>query len=199
MGGNGRLVGLGGGGALAGHEHVLGIPPPGVWLTLIGVGGDPVDLGWGGIGVGGARGLAGRSAELGWESRVGVPAWSFPVGGVGVLIGFPRRGGPVGWSGRCCKAFSWWGAGVMVGRSGVTGAGAALVALPSPEGGMDMLRGKSRVISPRSVQVARLRYSLLAMGEKYTICLVSTPVDWILMRSSAAPKMGRLVPEAERI
>ncbi len=50
----------------------------------------------------------------------------------------------------------------------MTGPGAALVALPSLEGGMGMLRGKSRGISPRSGQVARLRYSLLAMGEKYT-------------------------------
>ncbi len=70
--------------------------------------------------------MAGRSAELGWEPRVGVLAWPFPLGGVGVLIGFPRRSGPVGWSGRCCKAL---GAGVMVGRSGVTGPGTALVAL----------------------------------------------------------------------
>ena len=72
-------------------------------------------------------------------------------------------------------------------------------ALPFPEGDMGMLRGKSLWISPRSVQVARLRYSLLAISEKYTICLVSGPVGLALILRIAAPNIGRLVPLAECI
>lgn len=62
-----------------------------------------------------------------------------------------------------------------------------------------MLRGKSLGMSPRSKQVARLRYNLVAMAEKYTICLVSRAVDGILIRRRAAPMIGRLVPLAECI
>ena len=39
-------------------------------------------------------------------------------------------------------------------------------ALPFPDVGMGGPRGKSLWISPRSAQVARLRYSLLAISEK---------------------------------
>ena len=45
---------------------------------------------------------------------------------------------------------------------------AALGALPYPEGGVGVLRGKFLGISSRSAQVAKLRYSLLAVGEKYS-------------------------------
>ena len=76
---------------------------------------------------------------------------------------------------------------------------AALGALPYPEGGVAVLRGKSLGISSRSAQVAKLRYSLLAVGEKYTICLVSVPDGRVLIRSRAAPMMGRLLPLAECI
>ncbi len=64
-----------------------------------------------------------------------------------------------------------------------------------------MLQGVLMVGCGRQVGHDRPGAALVAfaMGEKYTICLVSTPVDWVLMRISAAPKMGRLVPEAERI
>ena len=72
-------------------------------------------------------------------------------------------------------------------------------ALPSPEGGMGMPRGKSLRISPRSTQVARLRYSLVAISEKYTICLVSGPVGCALILRIAAPRIGRLFPLAECI
>ena len=62
-----------------------------------------------------------------------------------------------------------------------------------------MLRGKSLGMSLRSTQVARLRYSLVAVAEKYTICLVSRVVDGILIRKRAAPMIGMLVPLAEYI
>ncbi len=68
--------------------------------------------------------------------------------------------------------------------------------MPLPVGGVDVQRGNPFAISPRS---ERLRYSLVASGEKYTICLVSR-LEWrdlVLMR--AAPRMGRLVPLAELI
>lgn len=81
----------------------------------------------------------------------------------------------------------------------VGGPRAALGTLLFPEGGMGVLRGKSLGISPRSAQVAKLRYSLLAMGEKYTICLVSVPDGRTLIRSRAAPMIGRLVLLAECI
>ena len=151
MAGNGRLVGLGGGGALVGHEHVLG----GItgsshpdWLTL-------------------------------W-----MEVWG-PVGG-GVLV---------------CRASCWCSAGGLACRSagGWWGSRVGPIALLLPEGGMGVLRGKSLGISPRSAQVAMLRYSLLAISEKYTICLVSRPVGWALILSKAAPMIGRLVPLAECI
>ena len=44
--------------------------------------------------------------------------------------------------------------------------GAALAVLPFSDGDMGVLRGKSLGISHRSAQVARLRYSLLAISEK---------------------------------
>ena len=81
----------------------------------------------------------------------------------------------------------------------VGGSRAALGVLPFPEGGMGVLKGKSLESSSRSSQVAKLRYSLLAIGEKYTICLVSVPDGRALMRSRAAPMIGRLVPLAECI
>ncbi len=87
------------------------------------------------------------------------------------------------WFCRCCW-FCWYGPRASLGTLPV---------------GIDMLRGKSLGMSPRSKQVARLRYSLLAMAEKYTICLVSRAVDGILIRRRAAPMIGRLVPLAECI
>ena len=57
-------------------------------------------------------------------------------------------------------------------------------------------KAKSLGIRPRSMQVAK---SLFAISEKYTICLVSMPVGWALILSSAAPMIGRFVPLAECI
>ena len=60
-----------------------------------------------------------------------------------------------------------------------------------------MLRGKSLGMSPRSMQVARLRYSLVAVVEKYTVCLVSRVVDGILIRRRAAPMIGTVTEQVK--
>ena len=70
----------GGGGALGGHEQVIG---GGFDLLTL------VMWSWGPVV------LVGRSAGLEGGSLVGPRAWPFPEGGVGVLVGGPRRGGSV--------------------------------------------------------------------------------------------------------
>ena len=109
--------------------------------------------------------------------------------------------GPVGGGVLVCRASCWCSAGGLACRSaeGWWGSHVGPISLLLPEGGMGVLRGKSLGISPRSAQVAMLRYSLLAISEKYTICLVSRPVGWALILSKAAPMIGRLVPLAECI
>ena len=64
---------------------------------------------------------------------------------------------------------------------------------------VDWPRGKSSRINPRSVQVDRLRYSLVAIGLMYIICRVSLP-NWVsLILVSAAPMMGSWLPLADLI
>ena len=63
---------------------------------------------------------------------------------------------------------------------------------------VDVVR-KLLPIKPRSEQVDRLRYSLVAMGLKYTICRVSLSAWVSLILVSAAPMMGSRFPLAEVI
>ena len=91
-----------------------------------------------------------RSTWCGHGSHVGPLALLFPKCGLGVPCGVLRRGCPVV---LCCR----WPGRVS---------GSAHAALPFSDGDMGVMRGKSLGISPRSVQVARLRYSFLAISEK---------------------------------
>lgn len=72
--------------------------------------------------------------------------------------------------------------------------GGVLVEVPGGVG----FDGNSWGIMPRSAHVAKLRYSFVADGLKYSIWRVSLP-DGIRIRIRAAPCMGRFVPEADRI
>ena len=91
-----------------------------------------------------------RSTWCGRGYHVSLLALLFPKCGLGVPCGVLRRGCPVV---LCCR----WPGGVP---------GAALADLPFSDGDMGMLQGKSLGISPRSAQVARLRYSLMVISEK---------------------------------
>ncbi len=86
----------------------------------------------------------------------------------------------------------------IVGGSDVTTTQGLIRGRPCTRG-VGVQRGNPVLINPRSVHVARLRYSFVAIELKYIIWRVWWPVDLMVMRMRAAPMIGRLVPLAECI